>query len=182
LDQKIHQVKNGAAKKIRIWSAGCSGGQEAYSIAMIIASYMKDYKDWDILILATDIDRNMLSKGTEGIYSAEEVDSLPEKFAKKFISELKNGEYHIDLELKETVRFKHLNLLHKWPFRNFFDAIFCRNVVIYFDNETKNDLVNSFSGKLHPDGMLYLGHSEAMIGENKNLRAVGRASFQRAVQ
>ena len=146
---------------------------------MIIASYMKNYKDWDILILATDIDRNMLNKGQDGVYSFEEVESLPEKFAKKYIHKSKDEKYNIDPELKKMVRFKPLNLLHEWPFKNMFDVIFCRNVLIYFDNETKESLVDRFSKKILPNGMLYLGHSEARAGDNENLKAVGRSSFQR---
>jgi len=182
LDEKIIDACNGGSKKIRIWSAGCSGGQEAYSLAMIISSYMKDYKDWDILILATDIDRNMLDKGKKGVYTWEEVSSLPEKFTKKYIRKRKDKKYNVDPELQRMVKFKYLNLLHEWPFQNLFDVIFCRNVVIYFDAETKHQLVNRFSEKIKTNGMLYLGHSEARIGDNKNLKAVGRASFQRVAQ
>lgn len=179
LDQAIEAAKAGEAKKIRIWSAGCSGGQEAYSIAMIVSSYLKDFKNWDVKILASDIDRNMLNKGRDGNYSAEELDSLPENFFKKFISKDKSGQFSIKPELKKIVQFKSLNLLHEWPIKNKFDAIFCRNVVIYFDNETKTDLVLRFSDKLNDDGILYLGHSEASIGFNEKLQPAGRASFRK---
>ena len=179
LDKKKETAKQGGDKKIRIWSAGCSGGQEPYSLAMIMASYLKSDKNWDILILATDIDRNMLKKGQLGIYSKEEMQSLPESFAKKYIRKINENEYEIVPEIKQMVRFKSLNLLTKWPIKNSFDVIFCRNVVIYFDNETKENLVSRFSEKLFPNGILYLGHSEANIEERKYLKPIGRASFQK---
>lgn len=179
LDPAIKAAKSGEPKKIRIWSAGCSGGQEAYSLAMILASYIKDFKTWDVMILASDIDRNMLNKGRNGLYSAEEVESLPEKFSKRFIRKDKSGQFSIDPELKKLIHFKSLNLLHEWPIKNKFDAIFCRNVVIYFDTETKEDLVSRFSEKIKNGGMLYLGHSEASIGANESLEPAGRAAFRK---
>tara|TARA_R110002096_G_C14658612_1_gene727344 strand:+ start:5413 stop:6255 length:843 start_codon:yes stop_codon:yes gene_type:complete len=179
LDQAIEAAKAGKPRKLRIWSAGCSGGQEAYSLAMILASYIKDFQNWDVMILASDIDRNMLNKGREAIYSVEELESLPENFSKRFVSKDKYGQFSIDPELRKIVHFKSLNLLHEWPMKSKFDAIFCRNVVIYFDNETKEDLVSRFSDKLKNNGMLYLGHSESAIGINESLTLAGRASFRK---
>ena len=181
LSEAEANVKKGGEKKLRIWSAACSSGQEPYSIAMIIASYLKNYQDWDILILATDIDRNMLEKGNEGVYSVEEIGNLPDKFVKKFIHEQDDGKCEIDQDIKKIVRFKHLNLLHDWPFKNDFDAIFCRNVIIYFDNETKEMLVDKFVQRIKPDGMLYLGHSEALVNDRDELTPQGRASFRKVV-
>lgn len=174
------KAKNGGEKKLRIWSAACSSGQEPYSIAMVTASYLKNYKDWDIKILATDIDRNMLEKGRLGEYSADEISNLPEKFSSKYISEGEGGSYSVSPELRKLISFKHLNLLHEWPIKNSFDVIFCRNVLIYFNNETKEKLVDGFSKKLKPSGMLYLGHSEALIQDHADLCSEGRASFRKA--
>lgn len=173
------KVKRGSEKKLRIWSAACSSGQEPYSISMIIASYLKNYQDWDIKILATDIDRNILSKGERGIYSTEEIQSLPKNFVKLYTSRQDNNLWSIDENLKKMIRFKHLNLLHDWPMQNNFDAIFCRNVIIYFDKATKTKLVDKFSRKLNHGSMLYLGHSEALIEHHPKLKLQGRAAFKK---
>ena len=174
-------ARKGGKKQLRIWSAACSSGQEPYSIAMVTAAYLKNYKDWDIKILATDIDSNMLAKGKAGEYSADEIRNLPEKFATKFIRENQEGRYDIAPELKKMIHFKHLNLLHDWPINNSFDVIFCRNVLIYFDGETKETLVGNFCKKLKGDGMLYLGHSEALIEKRDELKPEGRASFRKKI-
>ena len=171
--------KRGGVKKLRIWSAGCSSGQEPYSIAMVTASVLKEYRNWDLLILATDIDRNMLQKGRAGIYSAAEVGSLPGVFAGKYTRECADGHFEIEPSLKPLIRFKQLNLLHDWPMKGGFDFIFCRNVLIYFDQETKEGLVHKFSQKLNPGGMLYLGHSEALIGDHSSISLSGRAAFRK---
>ncbi|MFC7048743.1 CheR family methyltransferase [Emcibacter nanhaiensis] len=177
--REMEKTQRGGVKKLRVWSAGCSSGQEPYSIAMIAASVLGDCSSRDILVLATDIDRNMLQKGRSGVYTSAEVSSLPEKFADKYIRDCAEGHYEIDPAVKQLVRFKQLNLLHDWPMQNGFDFIFCRNVLIYFDAETKDSLVDQFSGKLNPGGMLYLGHSEALIGDRQAIAPSGRASFRK---
>lgn len=173
--------REGGPKKLRIWSAGCSSGQEVYSIAMVIAATIPDFKSWDIIILGTDIDRNMLNKATSGDYTATDITSLPENFRKRFLEKNATG-YSVKPALKKMTTFKSLNLLHAWPFTKKFDVIFCRNVVIYFDTPTKEGIVKNFAKNLDEGGWLFMGHSESMIGKIDELKSQGKAAFIRVAK
>ncbi|OAN54063.1 chemotaxis protein CheR [Paramagnetospirillum marisnigri] len=167
--------------RIRIWSAGCSSGQEPYSIAMVMAEVLKPSEAWDALILATDIDTNMLKRGADGIYSAEDAAHIPENYRKRFVRRLHNDSDHVQMadELRRLIRFKRLNLHEKWPMKGKFDAIFCRNVAIYFDKPTQRALFNRYADMLHVGGMLYLGHAESLIGMNDRFEASDKTVYRR---
>lgn len=170
--------ENRATKRVRIWSAGCSTGEEPYSIAMTVADMFPI--GWDVKILATDLDSNVLEKASSGEYSANSTTGLEPEILKKWFFKDKQGEnYKVKPALKKMIHFKRLNLLQKWPMKGTFDLIFCRNVVIYFDKETKEGLFNNYANILIPQGHLFLGHSESMSKEQKNFNSLGKTMYQK---
>lgn len=156
-----------AARKggsVRIWSAGCSNGQEPYSIALTILSLMPDAADHDIRILATDIDTKMIAEGRAGLYSDQVLDPVPADLRSRWF-EREAGGWRASDPLRKLVVFNELNLMGDWPMRRSFQAIFCRNVVIYFEEETQGRVFARFVPLMAPDARLYIGHSERLCGE-----------------
>ncbi len=152
-------------ERLRLWSAGCSSGQEAYSIAMVLADLEPDYLQMDIRILASDIDLNVIETGRAGIYDAGQLANVPEEYRERYFQPAEdNGKEAVRIiePLRRIVCFRELNLLHEWPMKRQFDVIFCRNVVIYFDAETQNSLWRKFEKYTAPGGWLILGHSERL--------------------
>ncbi|SNT13596.1 CheR family methyltransferase [Tropicimonas sediminicola] len=160
----VPRAKRG--ERIRIWSAGCSSGPEPYSIAMVLLDAFQDARDYDIRILATDIDAEVLDVARAGRYGIEQLAPLPDGYQKRFLraphTDGPGCPPEVAPELKQLVRFKELNLLAPWPMRGTFDLIFCRNVVIYFDQDTQMDLWSRFAGACKTGGHLFLGHSERL--------------------
>jgi len=167
--------------KIRIWSAGCSSGEEPYSIAMTVFDNISNVAAWDIKILATDLDTNMLHTGKTAEYKSESEESVPSIYHKRmFTSSKRDSKTRIVASnLRNLVTFKQLNLLHKWPLRQKYDVIFCRNVLIYFDSETKTDLVKRYIDQLAVGGILYLGHSESLLDNTHGLQLVGQTTYRK---
>jgi chemotaxis protein methyltransferase CheR len=154
--------------KVRIWSAACSNGQEPYSIALTILSMLPDAGRYDIKILATDIDPNMIAEGRAGVYDRSAADSIPLDLRRRWCSPVAGprGEaVGMNDEVRALVAFRELNLIGPWPMAGKFQAIFCRNVVIYFDEPTQSRLWGRFVPLLTPHGRLYIGHSERLCGE-----------------
>ena len=149
--------------KVRIWSAACSSGQEPFSIAMTILSLMPDAPERDIKILATDIDPNMVREGRGGTYAPHLLDGVPADYLKKFTSSAGGGVRMSD-EARALITFNELNLIGDWPMKGRFDAIFCRNVAIYFEDDTQAKLWGRFAPLIAPNGALYIGHSERIQG------------------
>lgn len=169
---------NQSTKKVRIWSAGCSTGEEPYSIAMTLSEQFP--ASWDVKILATDVDSNVLAKASAGEYSANAIVGLDESLKKRFfLHNKRTGMFKVRSELKENIYFKRLNLLEPWPMTGLFDVIFCRNVVIYFDHCTKVSLFHRFEQTLTPDGHLFLGHSETMHKANCDLTPLGKTMYRK---
>ena len=153
--------------EVRIWSAGCSNGQEAYSAALVILSMMPEVARYDVKILATDIDPNMIAEGRIGQYGDAALSDVPADLRKRWLHRVAaDGElrWQVADDLRNLVSFRELNLFAKWPMQKQFDVIFCRNVVIYFDKTKQAELWTRFSGALKPDGWLYVGHSERVSG------------------
>lgn len=148
---------------IRIWSAGCSNGQEPYTIALTILSVLPNACDLDVKVLATDIDPNMIRDGREGRYPASAVEPVPAEQRSKWFDRV-GDEFRVAEPLRRLVSFKELNLMGPWPMRKSYDAIFCRNVVIYFEEETQAKVFSRFPPLMTPNGRLYIGHSERLIG------------------
>jgi chemotaxis protein methyltransferase CheR len=168
--------------RLRVWSAGCSTGEEPYSIAVVLKREIRDIERHDARILATDIDTEVLGKGTRGEYPANSIDEVPKTYREFFQSvggDRKSEQVVVDRDIRGLVTFRRLNLMDTWPFSGNFDAIFCRNVMIYFDGPTKTALVERFTQKLKPGGWLYIGHSESLIGTHPGLRLIGRTTYRR---
>jgi len=178
-----HQQDFSASRQLRIWSSACSTGEEAYSLAITLQNFMVDaLTDWDVKILATDLDSDVLATASEGVYKAERIKDLPTQLCKQWFKRGvgSNSEFvKVHPKLKELITFKQLNLLHEWPVTGPFDIIMCRNVLIYFDKTTQKSLVERFNKLLRPGGLLILGHSES-IGKNfADLELKGHTIFEK---
>ncbi|MGN0607398.1 MAG: CheR family methyltransferase [Oscillospiraceae bacterium] len=148
-------------KDARIWCAASSSGEEPYTIAMTIDEYFGSRKSgWDLRILATDISTNVLKRASSGIYSAESVASLPVEWQRKYFNKQSDGSYKICDRIRSQVIYKQFNLMDKIVYKKPFDVIFCRNVMIYFDNETKSSLIKRFYDATKKGGYLFIGHAE----------------------
>ncbi|MBU2985447.1 protein-glutamate O-methyltransferase [Saccharophagus degradans] len=170
---------NAASRKVRVWSAGCSTGEEPYSIAMVFKSFSA-LKGWDVKILATDLDSNVVAKGASAIYSVDRVEGVPDKYRQCFKRDKSTNNIHIKDSVRELIRFRQLNLLHEWPMRGAFDIIFCRNVVIYFDLPTQKKLFNRYADILTDKGHLFIGHSENLYKVTDRFASIGRTIYQKA--
>ena len=160
-----------ARRQIRIWSAACSSGQEPYTLAMLLADEQANLAGWSIDILATDLSTEILDKAQAGLYSQFEVQrGLPIRYLVKYFKQ--QGErWQIDAALRSRVRFKTFNLLDEPASLGGFDVIFCRNVLIYFDQPTKATILDRLSRVLAPDGYLYLGGAETVLGISDKFQA-----------
>lgn len=149
---------------LRIWSAGCSTGQEPYTLAMILTDFFRETAvSWDYKVLATDISQKVLTKAVEGKYLAEEIEKVPPSWKLNYFNNLLNGEFEVNKHIKNQVIFRKFNLMQEqFPFKKKFHVIFCRNVMIYFDKETKNDLVRKFYDMTQRGGYLFVGQSEGV--------------------
>jgi chemotaxis protein methyltransferase CheR len=165
--------------RLRIWSAACSSGMEAYSIAMALLAACPQAANYDVKILATDIDSRMLEIAREATYPVAEEVRIPEAY-KRFVTQNEDV-CAVRQEVLNLVSFKRLNLIESWPMKGPFDAIFCRNVVIYFDKETKRTLFDRLADMLTVGGYLYIGHSENLNGLTERFTQVGRTTYQRVV-
>lgn len=184
LPQSLASWHAGQNKRLRIWSAGCSSGEEPYSIAMVIDQFLKEKQisDCDAKILATDLDTNMLQHGRNGVYKRIALESLNVEQLKYFEDVVTQKDMcHISADLRQYISFKPLNLFADWPMKGPFDAIFCRNVMIYFDNKSKAMLIKRFMDYLKPGGWLYIGHSETILGVNNDLKLHGRTIYQKPI-
>ena len=167
-------------KRLRIWSAGCSSGEEAYSIAMIVAESVPS--NWDARILATELDSNILQEAETAIYPISRVERMPEARLRRWFKRgtgQNEGMVRVAPELCSLISFRQLNLLHQWPFQGQFDIIFCRNVVIYFDTETQINLFDRFANNLTPNGHLFVGHSESLYQKTERFALIGNTVYQR---
>ena len=169
-------------RKIRIWSAGCSTGEEPYSIAMVVKEALGRDKSWDVKILATDLDTKVLEKGHSGIYDQSRVEGLSKSRLQNWIrkgSRNNDGMVLVSPELREMITFKQLNLMSEWPMSGPFDLIFCRNVVIYFNKPTQEVLFNRYADYLDHKGHLFLGHSETMFKKTERFELIGKTIYQK---
>ncbi len=169
-------------KTIRIWSAACSTGTEPYSIAIVVKEFFDSLRDWNLKILATDISTKVLGIGEMAVYAEKEVQTVPKAYlAKYFIKEGRRREgknYQVKDDIKNIVVFRRFNLLTpQYPFTRKFDLIFCRNVMIYFDQPTKNKIVKNFILNLHKSGYLFTGHAESLGRSMQGLKHVEPAVY-----
>lgn len=171
-----------ARPKIRIWSAGCSTGEEPYSIAMVLRENIKDIDNWDAKILATDLDSNVVETAQKGEYPIERVNEISIERKKRWMlvgTGTKTGSVKIKTNIRDLVHFKQLNLTQTWPFHGTFDCIFFRNVAIYFKRETQISLLNRFADHLDENGTLFVGHAESLIGLSDRFVNTGHTIHQK---
>lgn len=172
--------KKQAQKHIRVWSAGCSTGEEPYSLAMTLMETVPP--GWDVKILATDLDTNVLAVASEGVYPAERTASIGEQRLQNWFQKGTGAQSHkvrIKPQLRRIIHFKQLNLMQDWPMKGCFDFIFCRNVLIYFDRETKQRLANRYAGLLPETGYLFIGHSESLHQLDTPFTLAGNTIYQK---
>jgi chemotaxis protein methyltransferase CheR len=166
--------------RVRIWSAGCSTGEEPYSIAMTLADSLLSRAPWDTKLLATDLDSNVVATAHEGRYAVKRIEGLSRARAKKWFQALPGGnDVQVNTALQNTITFKQLNLMHDWPMRGPFDMIFCRNVVIYFDKPTQKRLFDRYADILVDGGYLFLGHSETMHNLSDRFELVSQTIYRK---
>lgn len=171
-------VKN---RDLRIWSAACSSGEEAYTLAMIIDEYFSGKKKiWDTKLLATDISYSVLKTAKKGVYTSERIRPIPTDWKVKYFKRLGDGNFEVADEIKKEVIYRQFNLVEKeFPFKREFHTIFCRNVMIYFDQKTKYELVEKFYECLEPGGYLFVGHSESLEREKTRFKYVMPAVYRK---
>jgi chemotaxis protein methyltransferase CheR len=172
-----------AVRRVRIWSAGCSTGEEPYSIAMTVLETVPDIERWDIRILATDLDSDVLERARRGVYTADRLRLLSAERRERFFAPhpaAKERSFEVKPELARLLTVKQLNLMHPFPHKGPLDAIFCRNVVIYFDKDTQRDLVARISRLQRPGDMLFLGHSETLFKVSTDYSLIGRTIYRRS--
>ena len=179
--EAIRRSRGALPPKLRIWSAGCSSGEEPYTIAMCIAA-SKPPPNIDIKLLATDLDTEILAKAARAEYAIDQIEQIPARYRtyfKKGGSDNGQSTFTIAESIRSFVHFKKLNFMNDWPVKGPFDIIFCRNVLIYFVKETKDEIVGKFARLLKPGGYLYLGHADSPSEEPPNIRVCGKTIRQR---
>lgn len=165
-------------KKLRIWSAASSSGEEPYSIAMTVFKTLRDLPLWDAKILATDLDSDMVTRGQQGVYPLDALSNIPNACRDLVSVSEANNTVLMSQPLKNLITFKQINLLNPLPFKGPFDVVFCRNVVIYFDTPTKVELFEKIAHILKPKGWLYIGHSENLFNLSDRFINKGKTIYQ----
>lgn len=180
----LPQIKaqlTGKSKKLRIWCAGCSSGEEPYTISMLVNEFLgADMNSWDIGILATDLSERVLTIAKAGIYAEENVSRLPAIYRSKYFKRIADDRWSVSDRIKKNILYKGFNLMRtQLPFKNKFHVIFCRNVMIYFDNPTREALVEKFFRHLAHGGYLFIGHAESLTGISYNLKYIKPSIYKR---
>ncbi len=182
LPELIENKRKKRDSRVRIWSAGCSTGEEPYSLAMCVLAHLPDIARWDFRILATDISTRVLETANRGIYSEEKVSKVPPALRQAHFQKISgaNGkpDFRIASHVKRIITFHRLNLKEHYSFKGLFDFIFCRNVMIYFDKKTQEEIVNRMAGFLALGGYLCIGHSESLTGLAHKLSYVRPAIYR----
>jgi chemotaxis protein methyltransferase CheR len=170
-------------RRARAWSAGCSSGEEAYSLAMVLAEFFAGRPGWDPRLLATDLHTAMLRRASQGLYGDQEVSRIPKRLLLKYFQrrrETGRNLYQARASLREMITFGKLNLMgRQYPRREHLDIIFCRNVLIYFDAGDKQTIVSKLTKSLRPGGWLFLGHSESLLAASRHLVCVGPTVYRK---
>ncbi|MBI4562946.1 MAG: protein-glutamate O-methyltransferase CheR [Candidatus Rokubacteria bacterium] len=176
-------ARAGAPRSLRIWSAGCSSGEEPYSIAITVLEAFGALRLWDVRILASDIDTEMLAIANAGVYPAERAAPVPRALRDRYFLKgrgAQEGLVRVRREVQELVDFRRINLREDaWPIRTLLDCVFCRNVIIYFDRPLQQRVVARLAETLKPGGYLFLGHSESLLGMRVGLRHLRNTVYQK---
>ena len=172
-------------RRIRIWSAGCSTGEEPYSIAMVVLECFPDLPEWDIKILASDVDSHVLATAERGIYASDRIKGIDAPRMQRFFRDVGHAgtaAVEVDPALKRLVTFRRVNLMQELPMSGPLDVIFCRNVVIYFDKETQRDMFGRFSRLQRGGDLLFIGHSENLLNVSEDYSLLGKSMYRRNSQ
>lgn len=168
-------------RDLRIWSAGCSTGEEPYTLAMILMDYFAgQHHGWDTKVLATDISSRVLQVAQQGQYQSEQLGKLPQHWKDNYFVKMDEDHYVVDKKLRAEVIFRKLNLMDDgFPFKRKFHIIFCRNVMIYFDHHTRQNLIQKFTNLLEPGGYLFIGFSETLDKRETSLKYIMPAVYRK---
>ncbi len=169
-------------RRLRLWSAGYSSGEEPYSIAIVLHEKIPDLACWDVQVLATDLSFQMLGAAREGVYPAERLRGAPPRVIQEYFKRLNDGGqplYEVSDRVRRFVHFARLNLLGEWPMKGKFDVVFCRNVMIYFDKPTQARLIERLWNRLEHGGTLFVGHSESLAGVRHRFRYVEPTVYEK---
>ena len=174
------QKKAMNTKDLRIWCGASSSGEEPYMIAMTLRDFLGlDHEKWDARILATDISTQALSQPIRGVYDEEHMEKIPENWKKHFFHKTPNGQYAVDNEIKQQVIFRKFNLMDPFPFKKKMHTVFLRNVMIYFDEETKRQLVQKVYDTLEPGGYLFVGMTETIDRDSTPFQIIQPSIFRK---
>lgn len=175
----IEQKKKGS-KTLSVWSAGCSTGQEPYTLSMILKDYFEMKPGWDTRVLATDISQRALVIAQAATYNGEDMNDVPDRWMKKYLrSNSGQGTYTFVPEIQKNVIYRTFNLMEPIRFKMKFDVIFCRNVMIYFDQETKDALIRRFYDATNDGGYLLVGHSETLNKADNPYTHIGVSAYEK---
>ena len=169
-------------QNLRVWSAGCSTGEEPYSIAMTLRESIPNINNYDVKILATDLDTNVVKQASSGIYSDSRVEGMSKDRLRRWFLKGKGdkaGSVRVNKELRDMITFRQLNLMDAWPMQGKFDIIFCRNVVIYFDKPTQAVLFDRFANQIQDDSHLFIGHSENLNKVTDRFSLIGKTIYRK---
>jgi len=176
-------AKPGAVRRFRIWSSACSTGEEPYTIAMTVLESIPNLERWDIRILATDLDSDVLGKASRGVYLAERLRTLSAERRQRFFTPVqgaKEPSFTVAHDMARLITFRQLNLMHPFPMKGPLDVIVCRNVLIYFDKDTQRELVGRMARLQRPGDLLFLGHSESLFKVSTDYTLIGRTIYRRS--
>ncbi|MBN1141282.1 MAG: chemotaxis protein CheR, partial [Deltaproteobacteria bacterium] len=182
LPETVERLRSRGEKDLRVWCAGCSSGEEAYMLMMLMMECLgKDYSSWNAGLLATDISDRVLTVARNGIYSEERIASLPDHLRKRYVTRLADGSWRMNDRLRAEITFRRFNLMNAvYPFKKPFHIIFCRNVMIYFDEQDKKRVVEKFHGLTEPEGFLFIGHSETLGRKGGLYQYIKPAIYQKS--
>lgn len=180
----IHTLGSKLRRRIHLWSAGCSSGEEPYTLAMVLSDFLEKYPEFDYDIFSTDISQRVLSKAQQAIYSDNDAAPVPHRLKAKYLMKGKGqqvGNWRVIPELRNRIQFNRLNLMDRqFKLPNMMDIIFCRNVIIYFDRPTQVCLFQKFYNCLSPGGYLFIGHSETLYGINDQFQYIQATIYKKA--
>jgi len=172
------QKRNAGTRKLRVWSCAASTGEEPYSIAMMLKEHGFD-RTWDVKLLATDLDSQVLATGKAGVYHEDRVRGMNPKWRDKYMTRQTDGLWKVNPDIASIISFKRLNLLEKWPMKGQFDIVFCRNVVIYFDKDTQRVLFERMANQMADQSWLYIGHSETLHRVTERFSGLGQTIYRK---
>ncbi len=181
-NEVLPEFSKSGSSSLKVWSAACSSGEEPYTLSIVLNDYKQGNRSFSFAIQATDISTKVLDIAKAGVYADERIRTMPKNVLKQYFQKGKGnsaGFVKVKRELREPISFKRFNLMGDFPWREEFDVIFCRNVMIYFNRETQQELVNKFSRCLKPGGYLFIGHSESLTSIEHPFTQVSTTAYKK---